>query len=222
MIINQTIKIKYDATGTQKVWDIPFPFIDESTIRAVAIDPTGLEYPVLSNFEISEIAKDKFQYTYPVLGDPLAVGWQIMIYRSTPIIQGTDLINSGNFHADVIESMVDKVTMVLQETHDLASRAVTLPITESVDWNTLVQQLFEAAVRAENGAARVEAGVALLSVVSADSDGLMPKFENVVDGAMPEISNGQVIWRNRLTISNVAPTEPGQIGDIWFQTLGSA
>lgn len=220
MIETQTMKIKYNGTGTQINWDIPFPFIALEDVKAVVIDPDNLEYPVLSNFEITEVSPGEYQYTYPVMGDPLAVGWSIMIYRQTPLMQKTDLINSGNYNADILERAIDKVTMQLQELYDLASRAVTLPVSESVDWNELVQQLFEAAVRAETAAAAAEAVAAQLVPVSATSDGLMPMYGAAEDGTMPEISGGAVVWRKRLTISNLAPTEPGQVGDIWFQTLG--
>lgn len=112
MIENQTTKILYSADGTNKVWDIPFAFIDNADIVLSVKLPTDADFTkITENYLVN---KNSATVTYPVSGNAVVEGSSVLIERNTPV---TQLESSAVLHftsADM-ERGLDKITMVAQE-----------------------------------------------------------------------------------------------------------
>lgn len=112
MIENQTTKIIYSADGTNKIWDIPFAFIDNTDIVLSVKLPTDADFTkITENYLVN---KNSATVTYPVSGNAVVEGSSVLIERNTPV---TQLESSAVLHftsADM-ERGLDKITMVAQE-----------------------------------------------------------------------------------------------------------
>lgn len=53
--------------------------------------------------------------TYPLTGDAMAIGYSLSGASNVPNTQPTDLINSGGFYPRVVEEMVDRSTIQIQQ-----------------------------------------------------------------------------------------------------------
>ncbi|WP_146120214.1 hypothetical protein [Paraburkholderia sp. BL21I4N1] len=69
--------------------------------------------------------------TYPITGTPLPTGYQLVVLGDLPIDQETDITNSGGFYPEVIEDMVDRATIQIQQVAEVASRAIVYTEAES-------------------------------------------------------------------------------------------
>ena len=112
MIENTSTKILYSTDGTNKVFDIPFDFIDnEDVILSVKL-PTDTDFTkITENYLVN---KAMATITYPVSGNALVADSSVLIERNTPV---TQLESSAKLHftSSDVERGLDKITMVAQE-----------------------------------------------------------------------------------------------------------
>lgn len=112
MIENQTTKILYSADGTNKVWEIPFAFIDNADIVLNVKLPTETDFTkITENYLVN---KNSATVTYPVSGNAVVEGSSVLIERNTPVTQLESSIVLHFTSADM-ERGLDKITMVAQE-----------------------------------------------------------------------------------------------------------
>lgn len=111
MIETQSFSISYTADGSQTEWAFPYPYLSGNDIKLyiiingtkTLIDPTYYSFDTTTN-----------KITYPLSGDPVAVGTQVYLERKTPLTQEENA-SLGNFKSDDIERIADKLTMISQE-----------------------------------------------------------------------------------------------------------
>ena len=80
-----------------------------------------------------------------IVGGNLAVGATMVISSQVPQLQSNTLTNFGGFFPTVINAMVDRLTILVQQLALTISRGLTFPITDS---SSLITQLPPAAARA--------------------------------------------------------------------------
>jgi len=131
MIDSVVIKRIYDGDGITTQFPFPFPFEDASHVKVSIYDTaTETETPLESDYYVDATASKVLYPGYPPGEEPpeserpgpLPVGQKLVIYRDTPINQLKDL--GDKYPLPIIEEMVDKVTMILQEVGDKLDRAV--------------------------------------------------------------------------------------------------
>lgn len=122
----------YVCDGTIREFDFDFPVIDPSHV-AVYKDGERLEssaygletWPGGGRISLNAIP---------------ANGSRVAIIRDVPLLQDVDLQNNTAFLPEVIESALDRLTMICQQLRETFSRTLTVPPTEDMDQNQLYNQ----------------------------------------------------------------------------------
>lgn len=112
MIENTSTKILYSADGTNKVFDIPFDFINNEDVVLSVKLPADTDFTkITENYLVN---KAMATVTYPVSGNALVADSSVLIERNTPV---TQLESSANLHftSSDVERGLDKITMIAQE-----------------------------------------------------------------------------------------------------------
>ena len=112
MIENTSTKILYSTDGTNKVFDIPFDFINNEDVAISVKLPTDTDFTkITENYLVS---KAMATVTYPVSGNALVADSSVLIERNTPV---TQLESSAKLHftSSDVERGLDKITMIAQE-----------------------------------------------------------------------------------------------------------
>lgn len=112
MIENTSTKILYSTDGTNKVFDIPFDFINNAGVAISVKLPTDTDFTkITENYLVNEAMAT---VTYPVSGNALVADSSVLIERNTPV---TQLESSAKLHftSSDVERGLDKITMIAQE-----------------------------------------------------------------------------------------------------------
>lgn len=112
MIENTSTKILYSTDGTNKVFDIPFDFINNEDVVISVKLPTDTDFTkITENYLVN---KAMATVTYPVSGNALVADSSVLIERNTPV---TQLESSAELHftSSDVERGLDKITMIAQE-----------------------------------------------------------------------------------------------------------
>lgn len=139
MTVNTTsTKITYQGNGATNQWSYLFPGGPDPDLRVFVVDPTGLAIEIFTNLLIQpnpplgpNPTSIGGTVTYPVSGDPLAIGNQIVIARDVPHTQPTSFANQGIIYQEVIEKALDDVVMQIQQVDESIARSVQIPIAET-------------------------------------------------------------------------------------------
>lgn len=164
MIINDSNKIIYLGNGATKEWPFSFSITQASDIKVSLVNLDGEILNISSDYYV-DITNKKVLYPGYVPGQEpsqaeqppiLPTGWKIIIYRSVPVTQETDL--GANWPFNNIEVMADKLTMILQDLQEELSRAVKVEISSSTSPEELLDVIKESrdiAVQAAKDAEKV-------------------------------------------------------------------
>ena len=112
MIENTSTKILYSTDGTNKVFDIPFDFINNEDVVLSVKLPTDTDFTkITENYLVN---KAMATITYPVSGNAIVADSSVLIERNTPV---TPLESSAKLHftSSDVERGLDKITMIAQE-----------------------------------------------------------------------------------------------------------
>jgi hypothetical protein len=120
MISTTTNSISYSGNNsTTTAYPIPFPFLDREHFRVVETDSEGVETLLTygTDYTVSSLTDGNGRITSGTLKTIVAVpvASSLSIKRVTPALQETDLVDGGRLSAEVLESALDRVTMVAQE-----------------------------------------------------------------------------------------------------------
>ena len=164
MIINDSNKIIYLGNGATKEWPFSFSITQASDIKVSLVNLDGEILNISSDYYV-DITNKKVLYPGYVPGQEpsqaeqppiLPTGWKIIIYRSVPVTQETDL--GTNWPFNIIEKGFDKLTMIIQDLQEELSRAVKVEISSSTSPEELldvIKQSRDIAVQAAKDAKRV-------------------------------------------------------------------
>ena len=125
-------RVRYEGNGATTTFAYSFRIDSDDEVVVTIVDEDGVETELTSaQFTISGIGEDSGgTVTYPVSGSPLAADNQIVIVREVPLKQETDLTNQGGFYPEVIETSLDRLTMMVQQLMALLDRTIRFPITD--------------------------------------------------------------------------------------------
>ena len=138
MIENTSTKILYSTDGTNKVFDIPFDFINNEDVVISVKLPTDTDFTkITENYLVN---KAMATVTYPVSGNALVADSSVLIERNTPI---TQLESSAKLHftSSDVERGLDKITMIAQEIKNSTDGYATDIKTLRKDTDDLVDQV---------------------------------------------------------------------------------
>lgn len=133
-VSNQTNRVQYVGDASTLAFAIPFPFLDDSHIVVVKTNIATLvdtAQTITTHYTLSGSGSQSGTCTF--VSAPSA-SERVTIYRSTPITQLIDLKENDVFSAANGEDAIDKLTMIMIDLHEIASRGVAIDIvsTETV------------------------------------------------------------------------------------------
>lgn len=130
----------YKGNGTNK----SFPF----TFECPENHPEFVRVFVRENYlnETTNFAIDMQNriVTYPVDGEALPEGANIIITRELPLTQVMNLVNNGPFFAEDIETSLDEIVMMIQQVNEVVNRALTVDQDSTDVPNEVMASIFDA------------------------------------------------------------------------------
>jgi hypothetical protein len=139
MTVSSTTRKAGPFAGNGVVTTFPFNFkvFAKTDIKVVIVNAAGASTTLVLDSDYS-VALNVDQnntpggtVTYPIIGSPLPTGYQLVELGNLPIDQETDITNQGGFYPQVIEDMVDRATIQIQQVAELASRAIVVTEVEA-------------------------------------------------------------------------------------------
>ena len=130
MIENTSTKILYSTDGTNKIFDIPFDFINNEDVVISVKLPTDSDFTkITENYLVN---KAMATVTYPVSGNALVADSSVLIERNTPV---TQLESSAKLHftSSDVERGLDKITMIAQEIKNSTSELTGVVVLTKTD-----------------------------------------------------------------------------------------
>lgn len=162
MIINDSNKIIYLGNGATKEWPFSFAITQASDVKVSIVNASGEISNLTIDYYVDTINKKVLYPGYASGQAPaeseqppiLPVGWKIIIYRSVPITQETDLGTNWPFNR--IEESLDKLTMIVQDQKEQIDRSVKVDMNSEVSAQALIDSVFTAKNSAETAAANAQ------------------------------------------------------------------
>lgn len=176
MIDTSVTKQVYVGDGVTTQFPIPFPFDNADDVKvSLYVIATEEETVLTSDYYVDTVAMKVLYPGYPPGEEPpeseqppvLPDTEKLIVYRDTPVTQLEDL--GEKYPLPIIEDMVDKATMILQEIDEKADRAIKVGKGDTETPEELKARLLassEAAAASAAAAAQSEANAAT-SVVNA-------------------------------------------------------
>lgn len=155
-VVSQRTTHRYLGDGVQNLWPILFKFLDPEHVRALKTSVDGATTSLVYGSE----------YTVEVLegggqcSAQLKDGEQITLYLDVPLTQETDLRDSGRLAPDVLERMVDKLTLALQQQKEDVERCVRVPPESAETPDDYVKQIIDVKEQAVQLKGTAESAVA--------------------------------------------------------------
>lgn len=129
-----TIKAVAQGNGATTVWpytflipaaaDLVLTLVDVASGNPTVIPPASFTATGFGNEAGGTV-------TYPLSGSPLAATSYIVIERTLPLKQETDLVNQGGVYPQSIEDALDYLTMVTQQLQDQLNRSIIFSVADS-------------------------------------------------------------------------------------------
>lgn len=204
-VSNSINKHIYQGNGQTTEFPFTFPLLDESHLSAYLTYP-GDQAPVFLDPSYYAV-KDGYVEYLPG-GAPLPNGYTLTLVRQVPLTQETDLTNSGGFHADVLETGYDKLTMITQQLSEELSRAIKMPISSTESGDELTEAVLT------NGSNIIAAA----AEVKAARDNIIDIYNHGLDGNIVYLEpddNGDLMPADEATWGRGLPLPlmPPEAGD---------
>lgn len=125
--------VVYRGNGATTQFAVPFKVLDVDHLRVKRrVFATGaLDYTYIgTDYSYSGIDADSGTLT--LSGLALDDDYELVIERIVPYTQDLDIVNAGGFYPETVEEQLDLIVMGVQQLADLAGRAVTVPVGETV------------------------------------------------------------------------------------------
>lgn len=210
MVITDVNQVIYNGDGITDTFPFTFPIVEPSDIKLILQDSDGTQTNVESDFYVS--SGTVYYPGYAPGAEPppeeqppkVQYGQKLIIYRDVPVTQEADLGNVWPFN--VIEQMVDKVTMILQDVYNTVGRCLKVRISD-------ISEGFDATIIPEPGKAiQIKKDGTGFECVDAPSDVLAECY--VVYGQTVDAKNAAENSANSAAISeaNAAASESAAAG----------
>ena len=138
MVITDVNQVVYQGDGITTAWPYTFVITEPTDIQVMIVDSDGTGTVLDSDYFVDYVNSTVYYPGYAPGAEPvdqppvLPADKKIIIYRNVPITQTSDLGEKWPFA--VIEKMVDKVTMILQDIYGSVARCLKVSIpTENFD-----------------------------------------------------------------------------------------
>jgi len=141
VVITDVNQVTYQGDGSTTVFPFSFPIVASTDIRLILQDADGTQTDIVSDYYVSGGTVKYPGYAPGEEPDPgeqppkVQDGQKLIIYRDVPITQEADLGDVWPFY--VIEQMVDKCTMILQDLFGTVARCLKVRVSD-IDFDTTI------------------------------------------------------------------------------------
>jgi len=120
-----TCRASFNGTGTTGPFSFSFPFNDDTEIVAFTITDNVVTDLLSSQYTITGAGES----TGGTLTTTSAVasGTTLVVMRTLPLTQTTDLENTGAFYGETHEDTFDRITMQIQQLKEEINRCLRMP-----------------------------------------------------------------------------------------------
>jgi hypothetical protein len=132
MTISTTVNRKeYNGNGSTTAFAYPYRFLADADLKVVFISAAGVETTWVLNTHYTVSGAGAAEggtvtvKTTPTDYTP-ARGTRLVIYRDPSAVQTADFVNGGALDAEVLESALDRITMITQRLGELVGRSMRL------------------------------------------------------------------------------------------------
>jgi len=128
----QTNKVQYTCNSGTDTFPYTFEIIQSADLYVIYTDLAGTDHQWTENTEyiVTNVGEE---YGGNVVVDALYVpasGTVLTIYREVPLTQESDYVENDPFHADTLETDLDRIIMITQQLDEQFSRVLQLNITD--------------------------------------------------------------------------------------------
>jgi hypothetical protein len=126
-VSTQTTRTTLVADGSQTIWTFDFYAPSDDVISLIVVDSgTGIGTPISTNFSVLSRTATGGTVKYPSTGPALTAGHKLVILRTIPHTQPTDIVNQGGFYPEALEGALDWLEMQIQQDQTDLGRALKL------------------------------------------------------------------------------------------------
>lgn len=147
-VFSTSTKIVYEGNGLATSFPFPFKVLTPEDIE-LTHSTDGVEAVLSSGYTVVLNADGTGSVLYPTDGSPLALGETLVIRRKLTIEQPTDLNNQGGLYAETLETAFDRQAMISQQLAEEVSRAVKIPLSETMEQADYLRHIRQERARAE-------------------------------------------------------------------------
>jgi hypothetical protein len=134
---SQTSRSDYTGNGVATVFPYAFKITEDADLLVTTTSPAGVTATLVLGVDYTVQGAGQPTGSITLLTGPLpgdgipANSYALAIQRSMVPIQDLDLRNQGPFLAELIESALDRIVMLIQQLWGSASRSLRLPASEA-------------------------------------------------------------------------------------------
>ncbi|MEM7122080.1 MAG: hypothetical protein AAF563_12425 [Pseudomonadota bacterium] len=134
-VTSATAKVSYAGNGSTTVFTVTFRFLEKSHVQVILRDAQGGETAWTEGTQYTLSGTGGTSGTLTVKTSPTnytpASGETLVITRNVPRTQEVDYGENDNFPAETHERALDKLTMLVQQQDEAASRALVVPSSDT-------------------------------------------------------------------------------------------
>lgn len=139
----------YSCNGSTTQFPFDFKVFAASDVSVILTDPSGVESPLTSGYTVSLNAnQDSNPGGTITTTATYATGYLVTLTSAVQNLQSVDLTNQGGFYPKVINTALDRITVMVQQVAEQVSRAVKVGISSATSPDQLINQLLTAVANA--------------------------------------------------------------------------
>jgi hypothetical protein len=135
-VSSSTARVSYSGNGVTVAFAVPFYFLSNSHLAVTLRSSTGVETPQVLGTNYTVTGAGVLTGGTVTMTVAPASGATLVIVRSVPLTQETDLQPNDRLPAETLEQTVDKLTMITQQINETTDRAIKFPVSDSSTFDT--------------------------------------------------------------------------------------
>ena len=188
-VSSQTNKLRAVGNGVASAFPLPFRFFANSEISALFVErATGVTTPAVIGTDYTLTGAGDPEVNGSATGVltttvPLAATRDLIVIRTLPTIQATDIVNQGEFFASTHEDVFDRLTMIGQQQSEELSRCVKTSVSDTITPDQLLDSIRQSEQNAANSAGESAAQAAASAASAAAAAATYDDFDDRYLGA---------------------------------------
>jgi len=143
----QINKVQYTCNGTTDTFPYTFKIIQSADLYVIYTDLAGedTQWTESTEYTVTAVGEETGGNVVVETIYVPASGTQLTIYRDVPLTQDSDYVENDPFHADTLETDLDRMVMIMQQLDEIFSRVFQLKITDGSDPDMTIPNLADRA-----------------------------------------------------------------------------